>query len=71
MHAGIEQEGETPQASTEDMFAFKAHALLANGMGGHDWAGLGVVCAWLGITDIDGLLQRLLIIKTHNPQGTD
>ena len=53
------------------MFAFKAHALLANGMGGHDWAGLGVVCAWLGITDIDGLLQRLLIIKTHNPQGTD
>ena len=51
------------------MAAFKAHTLLANGMGGHDWAGLPVVCAWLGITDIDGLLHRLLIIKTHKPPG--
>ena len=48
--------------------AFTLHAMLANGMGGIDWAGLPLACAWLGVRDVDGLLQRLLIIKTHDPK---
>lgn len=44
------------------------HALLANGMGGIDWAGLPLACAWLGVRDVDALLQRLLLIKTHDPK---
>lgn len=40
---------------------------LANGMGGLDWAGLPLVCAWMGVEDVDGLVQRLLVIKTHKP----
>lgn len=36
-------------------------------MGGIDWAGLEVVTALLGITDVDGLVQRLSVIKHHRP----
>lgn len=56
--------------------AIQAHNLLANGMGGIDWAGLPYACAWLGIDDVDGLMTRLLVIKTHRtdlrrtPDGT-
>jgi hypothetical protein len=42
--------------------------MLANGMGGIDWAGLPMACAWLGVRDVDALLQRLLLIKTHDPK---
>jgi hypothetical protein len=41
--------------------------LLANGMGGLDWAGLPLVCEWLGVDDVDGLLLRLSVIKAHKP----
>jgi hypothetical protein len=37
-------------------------------MGGIDWAGLPLACAWLGVRDVDGMLQRLLLIKTHDPK---
>lgn len=43
------------------------HDLLANGMGGLDWAGLPLVASWLGVTDLDGLLARLEVIKLHRP----
>ncbi len=46
------------------MIASQAHVLLANGMGGIDWAGLPVVCELLGVGDVEGLLQRLATIKT-------
>lgn len=46
-------------------------ALLGNGMGGFDWAGLPLVCAWLGITDVDGLLYRLRIIRLHRDPEDD
>lgn len=39
--------------------------LLANGMGGFDWAGLPLVCGWLGVQDIEGLMDRLQVIKLH------
>lgn len=41
--------------------------MLANDMGGLDWAGLPLVCTWLGVTDIDGLLHRIAVIKAHKP----
>lgn len=62
--AGIQYEGETPpQPSHEDGIAMRAWALLANASGGLDWAGLPVVCEWLGVQDVDGLLWRLSVIK--------
>ena len=39
--------------------------LLANGMGGFDWAGLPLLCGWLGVQDIEGLMDRLQVIKLH------
>ncbi len=41
--------------------------MLANGMGGLDWAGLQLAVAMFGITDIEGLIDRLLVIKSHKP----
>lgn len=52
-------------AEDADRLAVKAWNLVANGMGGIDWAGLPAACAWLGIDDIDSLIARLLVIKTH------
>jgi hypothetical protein len=61
-------EGEAaPEQSVDDGIAFRAYSLLANGMGGIDWSGLPVVCAWLGVQDIDGLLHRIAVIKAHKP----
>jgi hypothetical protein len=42
-----------------------AWAALHNGQGGIDWSGLPFVAAWLGVRDVDGLLQRLVLIKNH------
>lgn len=36
-------------------------------MGGVDWAGLPYVVAYLGVTDVQGLMDALLTIKTHKP----
>jgi len=47
--------------------AIKAWNLLANGMGGLDWAGLPLVVDLLGIEDIEALVDALLVIKTHRP----
>lgn len=41
--------------------------MLANGMGGLDWAGLPLVVELLGIDDVDTFLQRLMTIKTYRP----
>lgn len=41
--------------------------MLANGMGGIDWAGLPLACAVHGVTDIEALIHRLVVIKTHKP----
>jgi hypothetical protein len=39
--------------------------LLADGMGGMNWSGLPLICGWLGLTDVEGLMQRLAVIKLH------
>lgn len=41
--------------------------MLANGMGGIDYAGLPVVAALLGCDDIETLVLRLTVIKNHSP----
>lgn len=72
MQAGVELEGEpNPQATSDDVLAFKVHALLGNGMGGLDWSGLPLACARYGVRDVAGLIDRLLILKTHRPDDKD
>lgn len=43
------------------------YRLLANGMGGIDWQGLPLLCGWLGVQDVEGLMHRLVAIRMHNP----
>ncbi len=40
---------------------------MTNGSGGLDWAGLSIAVAAIGIDDVPGLIERLLVIKTHKP----
>lgn len=43
--------------------------MLFNGMGGIDWSGLPLVAAHLGVTDIEGLLDALEVLVTHDPDN--
>jgi hypothetical protein len=36
-------------------------------MGGLDWSGLEPLIALFGISDVEGLMHRLIVIKTHTP----
>lgn len=47
--------------------ALAAWRLLANGHGGIEWAGLEVVVELLGVRDVEGLVRRLGVIRTHRP----
>lgn len=38
---------------------------MANGMGGVDWQALPLLCGWLGITDVQGLMQRLVVMRMY------
>lgn len=40
---------------------------MANGSGGMDFNGLPLVVEMLGVDDVEGLLERLYLIKTHKP----
>lgn len=48
--------------------AIRVWNLLCDGNGGLDFSGLPLVVEWLGVTDVDGLLHRLAVIKTHDPR---
>lgn len=50
-----------------DSAAICAWNFLSNGHGGIDWAGLPMVCAYVGIEDIEGLMDRLEVIRSHKP----
>lgn len=41
--------------------------MLQNGQGGIGWAGLDVVCEYLGIVDVEGLIDRLRVIGAYKP----
>ena len=64
--AGIQYEGEDqPEASTEDINAMRIYNMLSNGTGGLDWAGLPYAVGMYGVRDVEGLMHRLVVIKTH------
>lgn len=64
--AGVQYDGEDPPEATHDeAMAIRIFNALSNGMGGVDWSGLPLWVAHFGITDITGLLHRLLVIKGH------
>lgn len=42
--------------------------MLGNGMGGIDWSGLEVLAARFGVEDIEGLIDRLEVVKNHDPK---
>lgn len=66
--AGIQYRGEDPpEATDDDLLAMRTWNMLANGMGGLDWAGLPLAVALFGIRDVEGLLHRLQVIKQHRP----
>ncbi len=66
MAEGCQWEGEAaPVAGPDDLVAMRVHGLLANGMGGYDWAGLPVICAWLGVEDVAGLMTRLQAVRSY------
>jgi hypothetical protein len=41
--------------------------MLSNGSGGLDWSGFDLAVAKFGIEDVDGLIERLHVIKAHRP----
>lgn len=50
------------------MIAFGVYAMLANGMGGLDWSGLPIAAAYFGASDVEALVERLMVIKLHKPE---
>lgn len=48
--------------------AVKVWNACANGMGGVDWDAVLLFADHYGVTDIDMLVERLLMIKMHKPQ---
>lgn len=58
-------------ATPDEAAAIRAWNLLCNGMGGIDWAGFHLVATTLGVTDIEGLIDRLAVIKRHQPETDD
>lgn len=42
---------------------------MANGSGGIDWAGLALMVALFDVDDVDALVHRLLVIKSHKPEA--
>ena len=58
-------EGETPpEPDEQDDLAIRAWGYLHDRAGGINWSGLEYVVAHLGITDLQALMDRLIVIKT-------
>lgn len=49
------------------MVALRIFNALANGTGGLDWAALPLFAALHTVQDLEPLIDRLLVIKTHKP----
>lgn len=48
--------------------AIRVFNALQTDMGGIDWSGLETLVDVYGIADVDGLVERLVVIKTHKPE---
>lgn len=58
-------------ADALDAAAIRCWNLLSTGQGGIDLGRLDLAMEWLGLnheSDVDGLLHRLYLIRTHTPQ---
>lgn len=64
--AGVQYRGEAPPVPTAaDTIAMRVWNFLATGMGGVEWCSLPLALDYYGISDVDGLIHRLLVIKHH------
>lgn len=52
-----------------DDYAIRVFNALSNGMGGISWDGLETLATLYGVEDVEGLIERLIVIKTHEPKG--
>ncbi len=55
-------------ATEAERAAITAWNLLSTGSGAFDLGALPVVVELLGVQDVEGLIDRLLIIKLHRPE---
>lgn len=69
--AGHQYEGEAVTQTPADALALRAWSYLSNGSGGIDFGGLPLVVELLGVDDVEDLMHRLLVIKTHDPDRKD
>jgi hypothetical protein len=53
------------QPAADEATAIAVFHALKTGQGGIDWAGLPTMLEWFGVSDVAGLLQRLIVIKTY------
>lgn len=51
--------------------ANRACKLLKTGSGGIDWSGLPLVCAYLGVTQIEPFIDALQVLLTYEPPPAD
>ena len=51
-----------------DNTAISIYNACASGMGGMDWAGVELLAALYQVEDVEGLLERLVVIKAHTPK---
>jgi hypothetical protein len=65
----VDESADPPRAAPEDYLALDALRMLANGMGGIDWAGVPIVFALLGVEDPEDVIHRMTVIKSHRPPG--
>ena len=56
---------DAPALHPSGALAIAAWNWLHNGHGAIDWAGLPMVCAVLGVADVERLLHDLMTIKAH------
>jgi hypothetical protein len=64
---GIAQGDAPPACSREDLQALEVWRLVSNGMGGMDAAWLPYAVALHEVDDVEGLIRRLTLIKSHRP----
>lgn len=43
----------------------KVHNFISNGNGGLDWSALHLATEFYGLTDVEGLIERVLAIRAH------
>ena len=66
MADGVQFEGEPlPDTDPMDAAAIRCWNLLATGHGGVDLSRIDLAMEWLGIADLDWLMHRLYLIRTH------